>query len=91
MDSISYVKKVELVVRFETYQLLLITQVLHHNIAKEPLVPQTKSNFLWKNGMLEYWNIWNKIGINLFKLSINPSIPSFHYSIIPLFQLGRSS
>ena len=54
MDSIVYVKKVGLVARFETYQLLLITQVLHHNIAKEPLVPQAKSNFLWKNGILEY-------------------------------------
>jgi hypothetical protein len=90
-SKVSYGKKAGLVARFETYQLLLITQVLHHNIAKETLVPQAKSNFLWKNGMLEYWNIGNKIGINLFKLSINPSIPSFHYSIIPLFQLGRSS
>ena len=54
MDSTVYVKKNGLVARFETYQLLLITQVLHHNIAKEPLVPQAKSNFLWKNGRMEY-------------------------------------
>jgi hypothetical protein len=53
--------KPALVARFETYQLLLITQVLHHNIAKETLVPQAKNNSLWKNGMLEYWNIGKKL------------------------------
>jgi hypothetical protein len=52
-SKVSYGKKAGLVARFETYQLLLITQVLHHNIAKETLVPQAKSNFLWKNGMLD--------------------------------------
>jgi len=39
---------------------------------------------IWKNGILEYWNIGNKSGNNLLKLSKNPSNPSFHYSIIPI-------
>jgi hypothetical protein len=60
-SKVSYGKKAGLVARFETYQLLLITQVLHHNIAKETLVPQAKNNSLWKNGMLEYWNIGKKL------------------------------
>jgi hypothetical protein len=45
---------------------------------------------VWKNGMLEYWNIGNKSGDKPFKLPKNPLNPSFHYAIIPLFQLGRS-
>jgi hypothetical protein len=44
----------------------------------------------WKNGMLECWNIEGKSGNKLFKLSKTPSNPSFHYSIVPLFQLGQS-
>jgi len=40
----------------------------------------------WKNGMLECWNIGNKSGNKQFKLSKNPSNPSFHYSTTPLLQ-----
>jgi hypothetical protein len=49
---------------------------------------------LWNNGMMEYWNIGKKITELLHDKndfvsykSINPwfSIPSFHYSTIPLF------
>jgi len=60
-SKVSYGKKFWFVARFETYHLLLITQVSHHYIAKEPLMSQAKTNFLWKNEMLEYWNIENKI------------------------------
>jgi hypothetical protein len=54
---------------------------------------------IWKNGMLEYWNIVNKSGDKLFKWSKNPLNSSFlpcetfFYftgAITPLFQLGRS-
>jgi len=56
----------------------------------------------WNNGMFEYWGYWVKtydfcvwikgFGINFDYFSINdaekkPNIPSFQYSIIPLFQL----
>jgi hypothetical protein len=34
----------------------------------------------WKNGILELWNIGNK----------GENKPLFHYSIIPILQLGRS-
>jgi hypothetical protein len=44
---------------------------------------QAKINFLWKNGILECWNIGSKIGINLFKLFKNPSNPLFHHPFIP--------
>jgi hypothetical protein len=32
---------------------------------------------IWKNGMLEYWNIVNKSGDKLFKWSKNPLNSSF--------------
>ena len=41
--------------------------------------------------MLECWNIGYKSGNKRLKLSKIPSNPLFHYSIIPLFQLGRST
>jgi hypothetical protein len=37
---------------------------------------------------MECWNIGNKSGDNLFKLSKNPLNSSFHYSIIPIFSPG---
>jgi len=37
----------------------------------------------WNVGILEYWD---KSGNKQFKLSKNPSNPSFHYSTTPLLQ-----
>jgi hypothetical protein len=36
---------------------------------------------------MEEWNIGDKSGMELFKLSKTTSNPSFQYSIIPSFQL----
>jgi hypothetical protein len=43
--------------------------------------------------MMEYWNIATariKSGKNILVLFF-PFNPSFHYSIIPIFQVGRNS
>jgi hypothetical protein len=45
-----------------------ITQVSLLKIAKSLRVSPAENNLLWKDGMLECWNIGNKIGIKLFEL-----------------------
>jgi hypothetical protein len=75
---------------FAKFRIFAKEPVEHNPDKPEPIHCRNSPELLLGGtGMLEYWNIWSKIGVGLFlkiKLSFIPikNNPFIHHSIVPL-------